>query len=315
MNKFGLRKLIEPVTRILLGNSCVRNYILAPQIVKTSALSQSLDHLSRSYSSLEIGSNDSAEPVFVLSAGWGTGSTLVQRLIISSGDYLIWGEPFDEAAPIQRMAESLHAIREGFPPSVQFTDDYSAESLSKAWIANLVPPMENYRAAHKAFLDTWLTENTASQSYKHWGLKEVRLNIDHARYLKWLYPNAKFVFVYRDVYASYLSCRRKPWISVWPSYKASPIISFSHHWNYLLRGFIDHHESVGGILVKYEDLVSGSYDVDKLSDYLNIGKIDKKLLEKKIGGRSANRRPLIFPEKLVIDSIAGPLRKELGYRS
>lgn len=320
MKTAGIYGFSEATLRIFLGNRFVRDTVLAPQISKTSRLSDALRHLNalgQVNDSQCQGSCDNPNargPVFVLSAGWGTGSTLIQRLIISSGEYLVWGEPLDEAASIQRMSESLHAIREGFPPAKQYTENYSANTLSKSWIANLIPPMETYRNAHRSFLDTWLSEKTACSSYQQWGLKEVRLNIDHARYLKWLFPNAKFVFVYRDLYSSYLSCRRKPWVSIWPDYKVSPIAAFSHHWNHLLSGFIDHHESVGGIMVRYEDIVDGKFDLNVLSEYLSINSIDKELLKKKIGGRSANRKQLILPEKLIMDSIAGPLRSRLNYR-
>lgn len=314
MGLLNFYNISENVLAHLLGSRWIRDTVLAPQIAKTGPLSNTLQYLSNAKNLNPSCELSRRGPVFILSAGWGSGSTLIQRLIISSGEYLVWGEPLDEAAPIQRMAESLYAIRDGFPPNTQFFDSYSADSLSKSWIANLVPPLETYRAAHRSFLQTWLSEKIAGQAYEQWGLKEVRLNIDHARYLKWLFPDAKFVFVYRDLYASYLSCRRKPWISVWPEYKVSPIIAFSHHWTHLLGGFVEHHKSVGGIMVKYEEVVEGTFNLDILADYLAIDSIDRELLNKKIGGRSANRRQLILPEKLIMDSIAGPLRSRLGYR-
>ena len=36
--------------------------------------------------------NDSYSPIFIFTTGWRTGSTLLQRLITSSGETLIWGE-------------------------------------------------------------------------------------------------------------------------------------------------------------------------------------------------------------------------------
>src|SRR5262245_32576620 len=37
---------------------------------------------------------DGAAPIFLLSSGWRSGSTLVQRLINSDSSVLMWGEPF-----------------------------------------------------------------------------------------------------------------------------------------------------------------------------------------------------------------------------
>ena len=46
-------------------------------------------------------------PVFVLAAGWRSGSTLLQRLVMSSGETLVWGEPYDRACYVQDLARSL----------------------------------------------------------------------------------------------------------------------------------------------------------------------------------------------------------------
>ena len=178
----------------------------------------------------------------------------------------------------------------------------------------MIPKMTRFKSAHKEFLANWLNHNVGDYSYSRWGMKEVRLTIDHAKYLKWLYPNAKFVFVYRDLFSCYLSCRNKPWTSVWPKYNATPIIAFAHHWRYLLSGFVERYQEVDGFLIKYEDLCSGDYPLVSLEEYLGLGAIDSDLLKKNVGGRSANRRPLILPEKLILDGIAGDMRKKMGYK-
>src|SRR5262245_48832244 len=64
------------------------------------------------YSDYWGGEIDSTEkPIFILSAGWRSGSTLVQRCVMSGGEAMIWGEPygpfglFDALAdPIRRLA-------------------------------------------------------------------------------------------------------------------------------------------------------------------------------------------------------------------
>ena len=63
--------------------------------------------------------SDTAAPIFLLSAGWRSGSTLLQRLIMSDKNVLIWGEPYDECGQIQAMADTLKAFRPDWPPSFQ----------------------------------------------------------------------------------------------------------------------------------------------------------------------------------------------------
>ncbi|MDB4223181.1 sulfotransferase [Granulosicoccus sp.] len=309
----SINLLMEKLLLISIGSTFICNRVLAPQISQSGRVGVAIDYLSETKRLEKSEDLDEDSPIFVLSAGWGAGSTLVQRLIISSGEALIWGEPLDHAAPIQRLAETVAPLREDWPPEAHYVSDYSPLELSKSWIANMIPDISRFRCAHKEFLTLWLNHDHGS-SYHRWGLKEVRLTIDHAKYLKWLYPKAKFVFLYRDLYSSYLSCRNDPWTSVWPNYKATPIVAFAHHWRYLLGGFVERHQEVDGILVKYEDLCNGDYPLAALQEYLGLSSIDTGLLEKKVGGRSANRHPLIYPEKLILDGIAGDLRKKLGYK-
>ena len=203
----------------------------------------------------------------------------MQRLLVSSGEILVWGEPMDEAAPIQRLASSVAAVRNQWPPANHFQRVDNSNSLTESWIANLAPDMRFYQSAYQEFIHQWLRTPALNAGYKRWGLKEVRLTIDHAKFLRWVFPEAKFLFVYRDVYSSYLSVRRKPWLSIWPDYSATPIVKFAHHWKILLEGFLDHHSDVGGVLVRYEDLVSGTLDLQVISNYTGLQSIDSSILD------------------------------------
>ena len=173
--------------------------------------------------------------------------------------------------------------------------------------------MSHYKSAYREFFYQWLCAPASNAGHEKWGLKEVRLTIDHAKFLRWVFPEAKFLFIYRDVHDSYLSVRRKPWLSIWPDHSATPIIKFAHHWNILLEGFLEGCSDIGGVLIKYEDLVSGALDLQIVADYTGLQHIDESILDVKVGVRSTKRRPLILPERIILDSITGSLRKRLGY--
>lgn len=51
---------------------------------------------------------DEPAPIFLLSAGWRSGSTLLQRLIMSDARVLIWGEPYDECGLVQAQIGRAH---------------------------------------------------------------------------------------------------------------------------------------------------------------------------------------------------------------
>ena len=296
----------------LLATDFVKQRVLATEISHSARTSQAVNTYKTRFPDKGQDTASQEAPVFIFSAGWGSGSTLLQRLLISSGELVIWGEPVDEAFPIHRLSQMIDPVRGTWPPPDHFREGADPKNLSSEWIANYAPEMPVYKQAHTQFISHWLSNGG---QHERWGMKEVRLTIDHAVYLKWLYPNAKFLFIYRDVMASYLSIRRKPWLSVWPNHVATDIVSFAHHWKHLLEGYLDRHVEVEGMLVKFEDLISGEIACESIAEYAGLSSMDASILEQKIGARSTRRKPLILPERIILNSVTGSLRKRVGYQS
>ena len=263
--------------------------------------------------------NDQEQPIFLLSAGWRSGSTLVQRLIMSDPRVLIWGEPFDECGMIQKLAETLTAFRPGWPPEDYFYDFHnvdSAQELSTEWIANLFPGLGELRRAHRKMFDSLFAETAKHTGASLWGIKEVRMDIEHAFYLRWLYPKAKFVLLYRNPLNAYQSYSRygRSWYDTWPDKPVFTPMAFGRHWQQILQGFIKESERLGGLLVCYEELVQGGEQLDRLENYLGI-QINHKLLEKKVGSSelSSGKACVSRLEKWLLRRSVSPLAEELGY--
>jgi len=271
------------IVDLIYKNKYIRNFFLPPEYT-SQIFPHNYESLQNRWEGMDK-INNTSSPIFIFSAGWGSGSTLLQRLIMSSGEVLIWGEPFDRSIPIQRMASSLAAIKHDWPPNYHFTDTNSISKLSNSWIANLSPPPQDLKKAHLSFFTEWFETSLPIYNVKRWGLKEVRLTINHAHYLKWLFPNAKFVFIYRDLPDTYRSCKNKQWYLSWPKYKMSNFITFTMHWKNLTESFIKQHHEVDGFLIRYEELITKNFDFSELENYLNIKHIDTSVLKEKIGSR------------------------------
>ena len=65
--------------------------------------------------------DDATSPIFLFSAGWRSGSTLLQRLVMSDKQVLIWGEPYDECGPVQAMAQTMKPSAPIGRPATIFT--------------------------------------------------------------------------------------------------------------------------------------------------------------------------------------------------
>jgi hypothetical protein len=128
------------------------------------------------------------------------------------------GEPYDECGIIQALAGTVTAFRSGWPPQEYYYRGARPDEMTGDWIANLFPAPAALKRGHRALLDAAFAEPARLAGAPRWGIKEVRLTAEHAHYLRWLYPSAKFVLLYRnplDAYQSYCRYGRN-WYDTWP---------------------------------------------------------------------------------------------------
>ncbi len=307
-----MKSIISALAGPLAGDTWKRR-VLAPEIANSASIARALRVIRGRWPNADQDSADEEAPIFLLSAGWGSGSTLVQRLIMSDQQSMLWGEPFDHALPIGRLAQTIAPVHDRWPRDKYFVPPDEDKPLELQWIANLTPPFDDLRLAHRAFLKTWLREPTRTLGRTRWGFKEVRLTADHGRYLQWLFPRARFVFIYRDVLAAWRSCQNVRWLSVWPEHKVARVSAFAHHWVHLLSGFLDAKDELDAFLVRYEDLVAGNVDLGRLAEHLNTTTLDAGVLDVRVGERGKKARRISILDEAIIRRITGSLRSRLNY--
>lgn len=314
-----LLRVRERIKQIVVESITMRKVSMPYELKNANKISVALECIRQRWPETFDQVDDQSSPVFILSAGWRSGSTLMQRLVVSSGEITIWGEPLGDTGLIQRLGAAIANISYKFPDDSYIDEGKSLSGLSNKWIANLTPPISYLRSSHRALLEEWLGRPAKEiHGAPRWGLKEVRLTIDHARYLNWLFPNARFIFIYRDLFDAYKSWRGNTWGSVWPGYFSWSPIAFARHWRFLVEGYLSGYKDVDGILVKFEDLISGKVDIDWLASHIGVKKIDSSVLDKKIGApeaRKKKRKKVITPvERMILSAIAGPVLAQLGYK-
>lgn len=258
-------------------------------------------------------------PVFLLSAGWRTGSTLLQRLVMSGNEVLMWGEPYPHSDYIRKLAQSLSVFRLDEPPDQFFIKSPSETMVGSIpvdeWIACLYPNPADLVRAHRAFFRALYAAPALERGYRRWGLKEVVLTTDHALYLKWLFPDARFLFLFRDPYAAYRSYRTfGDWYYRWPTEPVFTAAKFGWVWRTLTEAFVNGYAETGGMLVKYEDLVSGGVPLQRLSDYLGTQARPEVLMKRVTGRKSPVLEPIPRMELMQLRRQVEPLAGSLGYR-
>jgi hypothetical protein len=221
-----------------------------------------------------MGSPPDDAPIFVLGAGWRTGSTLLQRLLNATPGTLIWGEPFGEGAIIQRLAESTAFLdtRHGRSRSDYLADDGSLPSPDM-WTANLTPPLPHLVEAQRAMIDRLFKAPALEHGCARWGVKEVVWGRDVIDLLTLLYPRAKLLLLVRDPvqqWHSYRPITWRPWFYRWPEVPIGGPVKFGRMWNRLVKDFVEADRDVPqATLVRYEDLGDPA-ELDRLSAFLCI---------------------------------------------
>ena len=250
-------------------------------------------------------------PIFLLSAGWRAGSTLVQRLINSDPSVLMWGEPFEDFAIVHRLARSVELFwPEG--AHLKHSIDHFEGSLSDEWIANLNPGLVPLRHAHREFFEQLLAAPARERGRPRWGCKWVRLTAGHAYYLRWIYPAARFVFLVRHPVHSLASYQGRRWFYVRPSMRVTHPWQFLDHWRRTASSFLAEHRALGAMLVRYEDIVSSDDAVRHLSDYLDV-QIDRGVLRNRIGASGGAKEPVGRVRRLLVARQVGNLCEQFGY--
>ncbi len=260
------------------------------------------------------------KPIFIFSAGWRSGSTLLQRMITATGEALIWGEAggaLDNFADAQdRYAQMLgpggQRFKHGFGGNGE--EQYQQllltgrENVHK-WVACLNPPQETlFNAFHKFFEITY-AEPATELGYPNWGIKEVQSGIETARFIKRLFPDAKFIFLIRNPINCLTSIKRRNWMGHHGN--ADPLIYYANHWRQLAGEF---REAEFGHRVSYEDLLSSPNTMDALARYLEISLPGDFAAKSRVDWQAENKQALTFFERRRILKIVGDEMGRYDYR-
>jgi hypothetical protein len=249
-------------------------------------------------------------PVFILSTGWRTGSTLLQRIIMTDPSILIFGESLGRASVIPRMTTAFIAITHGFPdPKEELRYGYD----TSFWPANLYPSLTDFRRALRNLLLTWFAEPAKRMGYERWGLKEVRLSAADACLLKWLFPDAKFIVITRHPFDVYVSSRDFELWYRWPDRPTDGGRGVIRHWNWTASSWAALPDNWGHRVLKYEEMTP-EYNWDDFGSMLDLKLSPLKALEKKTGS-TKNKRRLGLLEKFIVNRLAREGMNTMGYRT
>lgn len=260
-------------------------------------------------------------PVILLAGGWRSGSTLLQRVLMSERDLMIWGEPFARSGIVTSLASQFRAFTPEWPPAGYFVSSFG-QDLSAEWVANSYPDAAELIAAHRAFFIELLAKPARALGRRRWGFKEVRLDGPHALYLKLLFPRARFVFLVRNPYAAYASFRHyiKSDFHDWPRRPIRSAGEFGSLWRDLASSLEQVAPEVDALWLQYEDYLREPALHERLCAHVGAaltppGQLSLIPSAGQIGAtataKPANR--LLWYERRGLARQVGPLAARFGY--
>lgn len=221
--------------------------------------------------------NTSPPPIFLFSSSWRSGSTLLQRFITATGEVLVWGETGGALNAIADAVAGWDQITADssrrFPGGVGGKGEAAYRKFIAApqsehaslWIANLSPPHEVILAGLRGLFDTLYSQRAQDLGYPRYGFKETRCDLDTARQLQTLFPDARFVFLVRNPIDVILSIKRRNWMGR-PAGHAT-LKYYAEHWRTRSMQF---RQADFGLTLRYEDFTADPALQDRVLDYLDI---------------------------------------------
>ncbi|MEO7261305.1 MAG: sulfotransferase [Jatrophihabitantaceae bacterium] len=134
-------------------------------------------------------------PLLILAAGQRCGSTLIQRLLSSHPEVLIWGEHAGQLRQILAVSQRLH---EWTAEHGQLGRLGYERAGHQSFMANLTPEAVHIDEAVRAFTETLFARPTEAMGRPVWGFKEVRYGLAEAIAVRALFPDCRVVHIVRD---------------------------------------------------------------------------------------------------------------------
>lgn len=243
--------------------------------------------------------------VFVFGVWGRTSTTAFQRIMNSTRDICIWGEPGDFIidnfmdAYLQlnkRMEESLSHDRLHIMPDSFKRNDFSENSAMAVcdWTSST-------RLLEQAFVDLLLP----AIPIQRLAFKEIQARSHRTLDgLRRMFPNCQFVFVFRDPRAQW------PSVKSWTPWEESKSLNL----------FMDRVEELGNLYLQYDGIfvedkhLRTSAHLDKIVRHLGLSAYDHTLINDNVFA-ATNKLPLTTAEEQLIVERLGALYSKLQLRS
>ena len=207
-------------------------------------------------------------PVFIFSAGWRTGSTLLQRLLNSHPEILVWGE---NGAFLDGILEARGRIRNLQWYSARHRANFSKEG-SMGWIAVMNPPAERFDDGVRRLFEAYYRDPVLSSADGSGGDSRRCAMVSVQRSLSSSsIRTARFLLLLRHPEDCLASARARHTAAQEPSLRGGDPGAFLENWVKIASEFLKDCASIPSSMLYYEQLLAvPDGTVNQIAGFLDV---------------------------------------------
>jgi len=255
-----------------------------------------------------------SDPVFIWAPTQRCGTGLLQRLVTSSREVLVFGE--ERHLTLELPAQMLHCARPMADQSA--LREKLASGDPSGWYVHVYPPAAAYQNTlirNFRNLVTLYADSAQEHGFGRWGTKYPRFQVREALVLSKLLPEARHLFVYRDIVDVLKSVKARGWL---PRPEASA--TYCTQWAQGIQSALGTvRDNPRFHIIRYEDLTAQpEAHLTQLSRFLGVRGMDGAVFSHRPNtpqGQYTPPQPLTAAELAAVQPIAGSVRSALGYTS
>ncbi|MEL6341727.1 MAG: sulfotransferase [Myxococcota bacterium] len=251
-------------------------------------------------------------PVFIWAPTQRCGTGLLQRLVTSSREALIFGEESHLTLEIPRSL--IRCARQAEKNDVLLRRLSGGDP--SGWYVHVYPPSKSY---HAALIDNFYTlaevydQSARELGFRRWGTKFPGIHPQELLVLAKLLPHARHLIVFRDLVDVLRSVKSRGWVN-----RPADAMAYCTHWTNRLAAAMDHFSGDPRFrMIRYEQLVGDpQMQATEIASFLSLSTVDVSVFSHRPNAPGDGYTPptaLTPRERQMIDDVAGSLRAKLGY--
>ncbi len=255
----------------------------------------------------------SLSPIIVTAPTARNGVTLLQRLLNSSRQIIVYGENTMIMDHLPKIVRSATFFYKASGEEVKEARRKFLSETTESWTSNLWPDMEAFmlRMYDAFYAGTLVYEQSTRQyGYERWGIKIPMTNPGMVEIFRVLMPNCSVVGIYRNPYEVVRSAKARNFIT-----DLAGVQHYAAQWAANLRAL---QEKSGEVhLIAHDDLAANPEAViTKLERVTGVTGMDRTVMDRRINSFEGyvEPEPLTDEEAAAIQAHAGEMMVKMGYQ-